>query len=52
MNDVSKNYLDKIEYEVIKRLGDVEVTINKLEEIQRDIKTGKLKVTIQNNKII
>jgi len=52
VNDVSKNYLDKIEYEVIKRLGDVEVTINKLEEIQRDIKTGKLKVTIQNNKII
>ena len=43
-------YLNQIKGEVLKRLGNLELNINLVDEIKRDIKTGKVKVTIQKIK--
>ena len=40
-------YLDQIKGEVLKRLGNLDLNINLVDEIKRDLKTGKIKVTIQ-----
>jgi phenylacetate-CoA ligase len=38
-------YIDKIKKEVIQRLGNLEINVKLVEEIERDRRTGKVKVT-------
>jgi phenylacetate-CoA ligase len=46
-NDVNASYLESIAGEVIQRLGEVKINVEIVDEIERDVKTGKIKVTIQ-----
>ena len=45
-------YLQRIKNEITQRLGEVSITIKLVDEIKRDIKTGKVKVAIQEGKIV
>ncbi len=44
-NDVQQTYIEKIKCEVTQRLGDLPIHVKIVDEIERDRKTGKLKVT-------
>lgn len=52
IENFNNEYINSIKKEVIRRLGDVEIEINIVEFLERDIQTGKVKVTIQKSKII
>ncbi|MFN5704752.1 MAG: hypothetical protein ACK45U_02745 [bacterium] len=49
--EISKDYIDKIKLEFIQRLGELKIEVNITEQIQRDPKTGKVKVSIQKGKL-
>lgn len=46
-----EDYFQRIKNEITQRLGAVTITIHIVDEIKRDIKTGKVKVAIQEGKI-
>ena len=50
--EISKDYIDKIKLEFIQRLGELSIEVNITEQIHRDPKTGKVKVAIQEGKIL
>jgi len=48
IEDVTDDYIEKIKSEVYQRLGDVKLEVRKVKQIERDARTGKVKVSVQN----
>ncbi len=48
---ISNDYIDDIKHEFTQRLGELSIEVNITEQIYRDPKTGKVKVSIQKGKL-
>lgn len=51
MDDAEEGYIDQIKAEVFQRLGDVKLEVKIVDQIERDQRTGKVKISIQNCKL-
>jgi phenylacetate-CoA ligase len=49
--NIDSSYIDKVKTEFFQRLGQIDIKVVIKDEIERDSKTGKLKVVIQKGKI-
>ena len=52
LDNDSSQYVNLIASEVYRRLGNIKLNIEKVPQIGRDIKTGKIKVTIQKGELV
>ena len=52
LDNDSSQYVNLIASEVYRRLGNIKLNIEKVPQIKRDIKTGKIKVTIQKGELV
>ena len=52
LDNDSSQYVNLIASEVYRRLGNIKLNIEKVPQIGRDMKTGKIKVTIQKGELV
>jgi putative capsular polysaccharide biosynthesis protein len=52
LDNDSSQYVNLIASEVYRRLGNIKLNIEKVPQIGRDVKTGKIKVTIQKGELV